>query len=229
MMTVITRKAVAGPLIQGRKVANRALAALGLLLMTACSTNVFVKGDYPSPLGRQMPFTAGLHFDEAFRNYTFERESTEIKFGDAQTRLFQTVFAGMFRDTVQLDNYPDESPAADLVIVPHVEEVQIATPYENRLKVYEVWIKYNMQVFDGDGNAVADWIMTSYGKTPTATLKSGAKSLHLASIVALRDAGARMATGFARVPEIQGWLVRQANVRQTNPDNPASTSRESVL
>ena len=135
--------------------------------------------------------------------------------------MFGNLFEGMFKNTVTLQSHPDHGASVDLVIIPHVEEIQIATPKDNRLKVYEVWIKYNMQVFDKRGNTIADWIMTSYGKTPTATLTSSAKSLNLAAIVALRDAGARMATGFTRVPEIQGWMIQQARLRHNDspPDN----------
>ena len=214
-MTVTTETSV----ICTKPAINKVFLILSALLVSACSTNVFVKGDYPSPLGKDIPFTAGILFDEKFKEHTFTRDSIEIKLGDAQTRMFDNLFKGMFKNTVPLQTHPDESAAVDLVIIPHVEEIQIATPKDNRLKVYEVWIKYNMQVFDGNGSAVADWIMTAYGKTPTATLKSGAKSLNLASIVALRDAGARMATGFTRVPEIRGWMIRQATSQASATQN----------
>ncbi|MCV6606536.1 MAG: hypothetical protein OIF34_14630 [Porticoccaceae bacterium] len=202
------------------------LVAAVLLLVSACSTNVTVTGDYPTPLAKPIPYNVGVVFEDSFKDYVFTRDSIEIKLGDAQTRMYSNLFKGMFASSTQLQSREATTPDIDLVIVPNVEEIQIATPKDNRLKVYEVWIKYNMQVFDGDGSSIADWLMTCYGKTPTATLKSGARSLNLASVVALRDAGARMSTGFVRVPEVQGWLIRQAARKRQQPaaeDTPADS------
>ena len=56
---------------------------------------------------------------------------------------------------------------------------------------------------------VWNWTMTSYGKTPTAFLRSDEAAVNLAAIVALRDAGANFATGFTRVPEVREWLERK--------------------
>ena len=198
---------------------NRLILVHTVLLLAACSTNVFVKGDYPTPLGKPIPYHVGMVFDDNFKDHTFTRDNIEIKLGDAQTRMYTTLLNGMFANSTLLKSRETPPPEVDLFIVPNVEEIQIATPADNRLKVYEVWIKYNMQMFDRDGNSVADWLMTCYGKTPTATLKSRAKALNLASIVALRDAGARMATGFVRVPEVQGWLIRQTT--KSGNDDPA--------
>ncbi|MDM3870724.1 hypothetical protein QSV34_05095 [Porticoccus sp. W117] len=204
------------------------LFAASALLLSACSTNVTVTGDYPSPLAKPIPYDVGIVFDDAFKDYVFTRDNIEIKLGDAQTRMYSNLFSGMFANSTLLESREAATPDIDLVIVPNVEEIQIATPKDNRLKVYEVWIKYNMQVYDGDGSSIADWLMTCYGKTPTATLKSSARSLNLASVVALRDAGARMTTGFVRVPEVQGWLIRQAARKRQQPapatsDTPAAS------
>ncbi|UTW44143.1 hypothetical protein KFE80_06915 [bacterium SCSIO 12696] len=199
---------------------KKLLPLLGLFLLPACSTNVFVKGDYPTPLTKEIPYKVGVVFDQDFSEYTFTRDKIEINLGDAQTRMYDNLFQGMFANSTTLES-KESVDGQDMVIIPKVEEVQIATPKDNRLKVYEVWIKYNMQVFDSEGNSIADWLMTCYGKTPTATLKSKATALNLASVVALRDAGARMATGFVRVPEVQGWLIRQAGKAGADSDAPA--------
>src|SRR5690606_9414731 len=94
----------------------------------------------------------------------------------------------------------------DLILVPSVEEIQVAMPFETQLKVFEVWLKYNISVYDGQGQPVADWIMTAYGKTPSRFLSSDEDALNQAAVVALRDAGARLLVEFRRVPEIHAWL-----------------------
>ena len=69
--------------------------------------------------------------------------------------------------------------------------------------------KYHFQLHDRSGKLIADWYMTSYGKTPTAFAQSDSAGLNLAIQMAMRDTGANLILGFARVPEIQQWLVEQ--------------------
>lgn len=210
------------------------------LLLAGCSANVTVTGKYPEPLSHEIPVVAGLLFDQEFSNYTFAddsgRKDVEIKFGDAQTRMFKKVAKNLFSDALVLDknlianNELDKNAFhnalngkignIDVVIVPHVEEVQVGMPYDTQLKVFEVWIKYNLQVLDRNGDVIADWVMTSYGKTPTRRMTSASKALNEASIVALRDAGVRLVTGFTKVPEINRWLHQQ--LAQRKPAGPES-------
>ena len=82
-------------------------------------------------------------------------------------------------------------------------------PFETRLNVFEVWVKYNLQVFNSEGEPVADWLMSAYGKTQTRFLKSEEEALDQATTAALRDAGVRLAIGFKRVPEIRDWIEQR--------------------
>lgn len=194
------------------------------ILLAGCSTNVVVKGSVPASLSPVMPVNAGLVLDEQLRNYTYKSDKgREISFaiGEAQTGMFSNIAKSMFRKVTVLDNIPDQAgepdadstaPGADLdlLVSPKVEEIQLATPFETKLKVFEVWIKYNLRVYAGDGEPIADWIMTAYGKTPTRFLKSDEDALNQAALVALRDAGARMTIEFPRVPEIKAWLANRS-------------------
>ncbi len=205
------------------------------LILAGCAANVVVTGEYPAPLSAQIPVTAGFLFDENFSKYTFAddsgRKDVEIKFGDAQMRMFKTVADGLFSQSLVLKGdifkedaldkelftqaLNDASGKVDIIIVPQVEEVQVGMPYDTQLKVFEIWIKYKYLALDNNGNVIADWVMTSYGKTPTRRLTSASKALNQASIVALRDAGVRLVTGFAKVPEISRWLHQQLARKQT--------------
>ena len=101
-----------------------------------------------------------------------------------------------------------------VLVVPEVEEVQLATPTETKLNVYEVWLKYNLKVYDGRGQPIADWLMSAYGKTQNRTLESDSDALNQATVTALRDAGARLVIGFHRVPEIRQWLASRKGETQ---------------
>ena len=67
-------------------------------------------------------------------------------------------------------------------------------------------MRYRFQMMTTGGEQIAEWTMTSYGKTPTAFMQSDEGAVNLAAVMALRDAGANFATNFTRVPEVQDWL-----------------------
>lgn len=185
------------------------------LFAAACSHTVQVDGDYPVPVGPQHPLTVGIYLSEGFRNFTYHEDSEDrdewnIDTGRAQKNLFEKVLGSMFTEAVPLAQYPQNLPSdVELVIVPEVRELQFTMPRETRINVFEVWIKYDMHAYDQQGNSVADWVITAYGKTPTAFLKSREAALAQAINVALRDAGATLYTGFTQVPELQAMLAQK--------------------
>lgn len=193
--------------------------ALAGLLLSACATLVEVDGNFPPALTRQLPLRTVVVFEPDFTSHRFE--STEgpevsISVGQIQVELFTGLSDSLFQHSATATSMPSQ-PEADLILIPSVEDVQISMPNESQLKVFEVWIKYNLQAFNSAGEPIADWIMTAYGKTPTRFLKSNTDALHQAAMVAMRDAGAHFITGFPRVPEIRQWLqMRQARVSSTH-------------
>lgn len=193
------------------------------LVLVGCATHVEVTGNFPAPLTQALPLSAVVVFDNAFRTHRFESvegREVSIDVGQTQVDLFTAVINSMFRETNISDVMPSHT-SADLILVPKVEDVQISMPYQSKLNVFEVWIKYNLQVYDRNGEPVADWIMSAYGKTPTKFLKSDSEALNQAAIVALRDAGAHFVIGFTRVPEISHWLHNQA-ARAARAEQPTS-------
>ena len=68
--------------------------------------------------------------------------------------------------------------------------VEIIVPVRTLMivNVYEVWIKYNLDIETPDGVPIDSWFLTAYGKTPHSYLLSRSKAIQEASVVALRDA-----------------------------------------
>ncbi|WP_323846922.1 hypothetical protein [Microbulbifer magnicolonia] len=195
------------------------------LLATACSHTVHVDGSYPKPVGQQHPLTVGIYLSDDFRNFTYREDSEDrdewnINTGRAQKNLFETVLGSMFTETIALSQYPQQLPGnVELVIVPEIRELQFTMPRETRVNIFEVWIKYDMHAYNPQGESVANWVITAYGKTPTAFLKSQEDALAQAINVALRDAGATLYMGFAKVPELQALLAskqRALSLQETN-------------
>ncbi len=184
-----------------------------VLVAEACSTDITVNGDYPSALTKKLPHHVGLLLDDTFSHYTFEsseEQDVSMALGQSQVELFNQMFNDMFTNSSRLNSMSTASTSkVDLIVIPHIEEVQLAMPFETRLNVFEVWLKYNLQVFDSNGEPIANWLMTAYGKTQSRLLTSEKEALNQATTEALRDTGVRLVTGFHRVPEIRAWLASQ--------------------
>lgn len=188
--------------------------------LTGCSTSVEVRGEFPKPLVQQLPIKVGLYYDDAFRNFTHRENSEDrkdwvIATGPSQIALFGSVAAGLFQTVREIDTAPEAGvPDLDLIVAPEVDELQYSMPRETRVNVFEVWIKYKIRLYKATGETLADWIITAYGKTPTAFLRSKNQALNLAVNAALRDAGASFTRGFDRVPEVREWLEQENKLTQ---------------
>lgn len=188
----------------------------GLLLLNACTHTVYIDSDFPTPLIEKLPYKVGIYYPSEFSQYKYQEESKDrtkwiIESGQAQQELFDTMLAGMFDEVIDVGQLPpwDAEPNADIILSPTVQEFQYTLPRETKIKVYEIWIKYNVQVYTTDGSLLADWILTSYGKTPTGFMQSDDGALMQAVIVALRDAGANLTLNFSKIPEIRAWLAER--------------------
>ena len=193
-----------------------AVAALMALLAGCGPATVVVQGNFPPPLIEPLPITLGVWYGEDFAKHEFFDEATSksesswlVKTGEAQVQMWNTLLAGMFENIIQMKGEPGPgqmNQSVDAVLVPHVDELQYAIPAHTNIKVYEIWMRYRFELVTASGEPIAEWTMTSYGKTPTAFLRSDEAAVNLAAVMALRDAGANFATNFTRVPALQDWL-----------------------
>jgi hypothetical protein len=65
-----------------------------------------------------------------------------------------------------------------------------------------------MRLTTPEGGYIADWVMTAYGKTTTATFSSTERGINDAAVAALRDLASNFSLGFTRVPDVSDWLQR---------------------
>jgi len=203
-----------------RLTGRHALLALIVLCLGACTTKeVIVEGTFPQPLIEPLPLTVGLWYEPEFANHEFFDEAKGrtdstwlVKTGEAQVEMWSQLFRTMFARVEPLDGRPDPdkmNPAVDAVLIPRVDELQYAIPAHTNIKVYEIWMRYAFELVTTEGEPIAEWTMTAYGKTPTAFLQSDEEAVRLAGVVALRDAGAHFITTFHKVPEVAQWLDSQ--------------------
>jgi hypothetical protein len=185
-----------------------------LLLLAACGTsNVVIEGNFPTPNINQIPLTLAVYYDEDLRTFSYMeysetgREEINIESGSSHIQLFEAMLPAMFEKVITVNSMEDpEIETVDAVFVPAIEEFQLALPEKTKLEVYEVWVKYNMRLLSSQGDSLADWVVTSYGKTPIEAFGSKENGINEAAVVALRDLASSFSLNFMQVPEVKEWL-----------------------
>jgi len=164
---------------------------IALLVITGCSSSAQVQvaeRQFPTVVTKPKAVSASIIFDEQFRGYVAApNKKTSIDIGSAQTTMLGNA----------------------LVITPSVQEVQVSTPSDTYLNVYEVWIKYSLDIENSDGDQIDSWFMPAYGKTPDSFMLSKTNAIEEAAVIALRDAGAKLLLDFYRIPSVYNWMLRE--------------------
>ena len=185
---------------------------LAVLFISGCSTSAQVQIDsaFPTVVSKPKAVKAAIVFTDEFKTYVATpNRTTSIDLGSAQTELLSNAFAGLFRDVEFVSTAADVTLENALVITPSVQEVQVSTPSDTYLNVYEVWIKYSLDIQTAGGDPVDSWFMPAYGKTPDSFMLSKTNAIEEATVIALRDAGAKLMLDFYRIPSVYNLLVRE--------------------
>lgn len=190
-------------------------AGVCALVLASCGVSkVVIEGSYPSPNVAKLPLTLAVVYDEPLRSFSYIEysetgaEEFNIASGESHVALFDAILPAMFQSVVQAASLEDaEALGVDAIFVPTIDEFQLALPQKTKLDVYEVWIRYNLRFLAGDGGPIADWVLTSYGKTPTESMRTAGSAINDAAVVALRDLASSFSLSFAQVPEVRDWLA----------------------
>ena len=192
------------------------LYGLAVFVAGCGPATVIVDGQFPSPVVEPLPLTLGIWYEDAFSGHEFFDQTTNqaesdwlVQTGAAQVAMWDTVLAGMFEELLHMKGEPRPgqlNQSVDGVLIPYVDELQYTIPSHTNIKIYEIWMRYRFKLVTPSGEPIAEWTMSSYGKTPTAFLRSNEEAVNMAAVMALRDAGANFITTFAEVPELQQWL-----------------------
>jgi len=188
------------------------------LFLMGCSTHVVVVSEHPPALIKELPYKIGLVLDSSFTNYSFIREKDDekitISLGKSQSELLNQIFSSMYQSVSEFITRPlRPTKSLDLYVSVIVEDLQLSLPRETSVNVFEIWIKYKLEIFDSEGSSICEWIISSYGRTQTRFLGSQEKALHQATNAALRDAGVQIITGFHQIPEIRNWINKEKAVK----------------
>lgn len=187
------------------------LSLLGLIgvLLSACSSTHTIDTDFPTPLISPIERSGYLLISEDFVNQHFiqdeeDRDDMTVILGPAQSSLFTSIVTALF---VEMTESPE---TADLTLIPTLDSFQYALPKETGANFFEVWLKYRLQALNTDGEEIADWLITGYGRATDERLQTQGAGVNEATVEALRDIGTQLTLGFSQQADIREWLDQQA-------------------
>jgi hypothetical protein len=212
--------------LEKQVIATRLLAvtivAVCLVVSAGCNTNVTVEGTLPTPLVRKLPLNIGVYYPPAFRDFThqeriYEQGTWTVDMGTQNLEFFRGMFTAMFNQVVEIQELTiptgDEVGAGsvsvpeelDGIIVPEIAKYGFLTPQISGLSFFSASIHYRISIYDKAGNLAVNWVVVGYGKSPTSMFGDD-KALGEATMLAIRDGGARIAIGTFQHPAVLKWL-----------------------
>ncbi len=207
---------------------NLLSGALLAALVAGCGSNVVLDPPtIPEPLIVKIPMSVALRLPESFENFEHEekvlgRDVWKIDLGRSNAVFFEQLFDYMFEEVtvVRAGDAPDDvsTAAFDALIEPSIDAFEFAVPVQTKTDAFAVWIRYRLKIFDRDGDLIANWPVSAYGKSLTTTL-GGSDALQRAAVLAMRDAAALMIMKF----DDQALIASLADSRSTSAvDNEAA-------
>jgi hypothetical protein len=149
----------------------------------------------PEPLIDKLPLSVAARYPENFAHFVHEevvigKEKWSIDLGRANELLFTQLFGAMFTDYRVIQQDTDARDLGiDALIEPTIDAFEFSVPAQSQTEEFAVWIRYRIKIFDSQGNEIANWPISAYGKSQTTTFGSD-EALRRAAVLAMRDAAA---------------------------------------
>ncbi|HET6629442.1 MAG TPA: hypothetical protein VFG91_06685 [Woeseiaceae bacterium] len=189
------------------------------IALSGCSTQVTLQNPtIPDPLIETLPLAVAVRYPEAFQHYVHKekvigKDEWTIDMGRANSMLFTQLFGAMFADCTVIGEPPtpsdedEEGPdkpircnfvapgtdpgtlPIDALIEPSIDAFEFSVPEQSQTDSFAVWIRYRLKIFDADGNEIANWPLSAYGKSMDSFMGSD-EALRRAAVLAMRDAAA---------------------------------------
>lgn len=209
---------------------SKCIGLTGILVtswLAGCGSNVVLEPPtIPVPLTDKIPASIGLRMPVNFQHFVHEeeiigREEWSIDLGSSNAALFEQLFGYMFNKVTILREGDDpQQYELDALIEPSIDAFEFSVPNQSKTEAFAVWIRYRIKVFDDEGDQVANWPVSAYGKSETESV-SGTQALQRAAVLAMRDAAALMimkldeATGISKIAQARVAMDGSAAANQT--------------
>ena len=201
-----------------------------LALLAGCGTTEFeAKPAIPTPLVEKIPVAVGIYMAPEFRDkvYREDRDGADvaIAIGKAQSEGFMRLMEALFLRAVPVaatDAGARTDGGLRGVLEPVLEDFAFVTPADSGTDVFAVSLKYRVNGYKPDGQFVDSWTFTGYGAAAASNMLGfGSEALQKATQLALRDAGARLATELREQAIVRGLLPAGEPARATEVAPPA--------
>lgn len=187
--------------------------AIVVAALSGCSTQVSLKDPtIPDPLIDKMPLSVAARFPETFEHFVHEeqvigKKKWTIDLGRSNSMLFEKLFGSMFTEfqVIPADAEPADL-SVDALIEPSIDAFEFSVPNQSQTDAFAVWIRYRIKIFDAEGNQIANWPISAYGKSLSKGIGND-DALRRAAVLAMRDAAALVilqmdkATGISTLAE----------------------------
>ena len=208
------------------------------VVVTACGGSRVQLADptIPEPLIDQLPISVAARYPENFSHFVHEeqvigKEKWTIDLGRSNSLLFDKLFGSMFTEYQVIDDAADPaSLSIDAFIELSIDAFEFSVPAQSQTEEFAVWIRYRIKIFDPDGNQVANWPISAYGKSQTTMFGNDA-ALRRAAVLAMRDAAALIilqmdkATGISKLSA----AARGDDKPPLSPQGPLTVPDKDVL
>jgi hypothetical protein len=187
------------------------ILAAGACLAGCGGSQVIVESTFPTPLIEPLPVSVGIIIPDELYNFIYTEDIPDqslrtIALGDANVAMLEPLFKGMFRQTRDVESLASAAGDGSLdgIIEPKLDKFEFDVPTGERDEFVEVWLQYQITVYEPDGGTVIQWPVSGYGKSEL--VRDPEDAVQRAAIVAMREAGATISTKFSEQPQVKQWL-----------------------
>lgn len=165
----------------------------------------------PEPLVDALPLDAGLYLDEELRRYVHKEKrwniDWQVALGEPGVAHATRMAKASFRTVREVKSLATPgAPAVAVVLAPRIEEFAFVTPRDAGGSLYQVTLRFRMNLHDAQGRLIDSLVYTGYGASGSGSSMGSEAPLTRATELALRDAGAKFLTEFSVQPVVQQVL-----------------------
>ena len=193
------------------------IATLASVLLFGCAgtTQVEIDVAIPNPLIRELPLTAGVYWAPDLDEFIYDEKiakygTYKVALQDSQSHMFETALDALFEELVPVESFDSRPEGLDLLIIPRILELQIAIPQQTRTDLYEVWVRYSLELYQPDGTPIHEYRFAGYGKVNRQNYSVLSRpayfALREATHWALRDAVASISFFLVKQAPVASWL-----------------------
>ena len=190
------------------------LVILTSYLLGGCAPVILVSTEFPRPLVEPLPIRMGVLLDEELLTYEYEERIPQqatyiIQIGNANASMMNQLFQPMFAAVEPVNELPlteIDSSRIDGVLSPELDRYEFDVPIGQSDEFVEVWMQYLLRLYEPNGELITEWPVSGYGKAELMRTSDRTNAIGRATVLAMREVGAVIATRFAEQPEVEYWL-----------------------